>query len=138
MEEIIQKPDLHDAEPLDIARQAALLLLKEKAMDLKMFHVATKTVIADYYVIVSGRSSTHVRALAYKTADKMQEFGLPAAHIEGEYGSSWILVDLGSVIVHVFDTASRGYYHLERLLDPEGEIGTSDLEGLADEGVETI
>jgi ribosome-associated protein len=133
MEETKQYPDLSSAEPFEIAKEAGVLLLKKQGRDLKFYRVSDTTVITDYYLIVTGRSSTHVKALADEMDAEMAKRGIPAARIEGRDGASWILVDFGCVIVHIFDRASREYYHLERLLRSEDEIGTEDLEALADE-----
>ena len=128
--------DLSGASALDIARQAGLELLKKQARDLKLYCVQDTTVIADYYLIATGRASTHVKALADELADKMALHNVTVDRVEGRDGGAWILVDLGCVIVHIFDRESREYYNLERLLRPEDEISTEELEALADEASE--
>ena len=130
--------DLREAEPLAIARQAGLELLKKQARDLKLFSVSDTTVITEYYLIATGRASTHVKALADELSDKMALHGLAPERVEGRDGGAWILVDFGCVIAHIFDRDSREYYNLERLLRPEDEIGTDDLEALADEQAENV
>ena len=130
--------DLSGAEPLEIARQAGLELLKKQARDLKLYSVSDTTVITEYYVIVTGRVSTHVKALADELADRMTLHGVAPERIEGRDGGAWILVDFGCVIAHIFDRESREYYNLERLLRPEDELATDDLEALADEAAENL
>ncbi|MBR5044916.1 MAG: ribosome silencing factor, partial [Clostridia bacterium] len=83
--------------------------------------------IADYYVIVTGRSSTQIKALADDLVYEMGRRDVPCAHIEGRDGGAWILCDFGSVIVHIFDRESREYYRLERLASPDAEVDVSDL-----------
>ena len=120
-------PSMSDAEPLDLASEAAKILLNKKASQLKLLSVSDVTVIADYYVIVTGRSSTQIKALADDLVYEMGRRNVPCAHIEGRDGGAWILCDFGSVIVHVFDRESREYYRLERLASPDAEVDVSDL-----------
>ena len=120
-------PSMSDAEPLDLAREAAKILLNKKASQLKLLSVSDVTVIADYYVIVTGRSSTQIKALADDLVYEMGRRNVPCAHIEGRDGGAWILCDFGSVIVHVFDRESREYYRLERLASPDAEVDVSEL-----------
>ena len=120
-------PSMKDAEPLDLAREAAKILLNKKAAQLKLLSVSDVTVIADYYVIVTGRSSTQIKALADDLVYEMGRRDVPCAHIEGRDGGAWILCDFGSVIVHIFDRESREYYRLERLASPDAEVDVSDL-----------
>ena len=130
--------DLSNADSLVIARQAALELLKKQGKAVKLFCVKDTTVIADYYLIASGRSSTHVKALADELSEKMAMHAVKTDRIEGRDGGAWVLVDFGSVIAHVFDRESREYYNLERLLRAEDELSIEDLDALADEAAENL
>lgn len=120
-------PDMTNAEPLALAREAAKILLNKKASALKLLSVSDVTVIADYYVIVTGRSSTQIKALADDLVYEMGRRGVSCAHLEGRDGGAWILCDFGAVIVHIFDKESREYYHLERLASPDAEVDCTDL-----------
>ena len=120
-------PSFSDAEPLALAREAAKILLNKKAGHVKVLSVSDVTVIADYYVIVTGRSSTQIKALADDLVYEMGRREVPCAHLEGRDGGAWILCDFGSVIVHVFDRESREYYNLERLASPDAEVDCTDL-----------
>ena len=130
--------DLSNADSLVIARQAALELLKKQGKAVKLFCVKDTTVIADYYLIASGRSSTHVKALADELSEKMALHAVKTDRIEGRDGGAWVLIDFGSVIAHVFDRESREYYNLERLLRAEDELSIEDLDALADEAAENL
>lgn len=130
--------DLSGADSLLIARQAALELLKKQGKAVKLFCVKDTTVIADYYLIASGRSSTHVKSLADELSEKLALHGVLTDRIEGRDGGAWVLVDFGCVIAHIFDRESREYYNLERLLRPEDELSIEDLEALADEAAENL
>lgn len=129
MEEIIQntenKPTERDPRMQDsreVALEAALALYRKKGIDIKMFRVNERTVIADYYVICVGRAITHMRALADEAIYRLGLTGVRSLRTEGEDGNDWVLVDFGDVIVHVFSREAREYYNLERLLDPAGEV----------------
>ena len=76
---------------------------------------------------VTGRSLTHVAALADNLADAFSQRGADPLRIEGKRGNSWILVDYGDVIVNIFDKESRTFYNFDRLLPAECELGIEDL-----------
>lgn len=113
--------------PFDIAEKIAKTLFNKQARDVKMYRVTETTIIADYYVICTGRSSTHVRSLSDEIQYELECVGVNSK-IEGVEASGWILVDFGSVIVHVFNSESRGFYKLERLLETAEEIDISYLD----------
>jgi ribosome-associated protein len=71
--------------------------------------------VCDYFVIASGSSTTHVRAIADHISRKMRDKGQRLGHIEGEREASWILLDFGDVVAHVFLDETRRFYDLERL-----------------------
>jgi ribosome-associated protein len=98
---------------IDIVCEAAL---DKKAEDLVTLPLEGRTVIADYFIIATGRSNVQTRAIADGIAERAREAGYPIAHREGYGGDgSWILLDLSSVIVHVFTPEQRAFYNLERL-----------------------
>ena len=100
-------PDL-----LDIVREAAL---DKKAEDLTVLDVRGRTVIADYFVIATGRSRVQTRAIADAIDEAVKAGGLRVARTEGYVDGGWILLDLASVVVHVFTPDQRTFYNLERL-----------------------
>lgn len=106
----------------EVALEAALALYRKKGIDIKMFRVNERTVIADYYVICVGRAITHMRALADEAIYRLGLEGVRSLRTEGEDGNDWVLVDFGDVIVHIFSREAREYYNLERLLDPAAEV----------------
>ena len=95
-----------------IVRDAAL---DKKGEDLIEIDIAGKTIIADTFVIVTGRSKIQTRSIADAVAEKIREAGLRVARTEGYADGNWILLDLGSVVVHVFTPEMRAFYNLERL-----------------------
>ena len=79
-----------------------------------------------YFVIVSGTSNTHVKALADEVEYELTQQGVEPHHIEGR-ATGWILLDYSSVLVHVFTGESREYYNLERLWQDAKTIDISDI-----------
>lgn len=97
--------------------------LEKKGEDLIKLHVGAKTTLADAFVIVTGRSNIQTRAIA----DAVEEAaGEHLHHVEGYQDGEWILVDLGSVVVHVFTPEQRAFYNLERLWGEHKSAPISD------------
>ncbi len=113
--------------PAEIAGIAARALDDKKARDVKILKTAEQTVIADYFVICSGSSSTHVKALVDEVDHRLSEAGEPPMRREGLRSDIWVLMDFGSVIVHVFTDEARKFYNLERLWSDSEEVPLSSL-----------
>lgn len=77
--------------------------------------VSGKTILADKFVIVTGRSKVQTRAIADAISEKIKEAGMRVGRLEGYGEGTWILIDLGDIIVHVFTPEQRAFYNLERL-----------------------
>ena len=88
---------------------------KHKAQDIRVIGVTDVTTIADYFVIAAGTSSTQVKSLTDYVEEEMEEIGVRPLRTEGYHSSTWILLDYGSVVVHVFQEETRRFYDLERL-----------------------
>lgn len=127
MENKMNLTDLSGASSYDVAIAAAHALFMKKGIDLRLFHVEETTVIADYYLLVTGRASTHLNALADEVSYKLEQAGVKTYRTEGRDGGEWLLVDFGTVLVHAFSRDAREYYHLERLLPPEGEVDLTPM-----------
>lgn len=80
-----------------------------------MLDVSGRTILADTFAIVSGRSKIQARAIADGIIEGVRHHGYGVARVEGYADGSWILIDLGNVIVHVFTPEQRAFYNLERL-----------------------
>ncbi len=113
-------------EPRELAIKAAQILDDKKATKVKVLKVHDLTVIADYFVIASGTSSTHVRSLADEVEFQLKEMGKPPVRTEGFNTQNWFIVDYASVIVHVFSPDARDFYDLEHLW-ADGEDVTPDF-----------
>ena len=99
-----------------LAEEIATLLDKKKAKQVKILKVTEKTVIADYFVIAGGTSSTQVKALADEVEYQIGvDKNIKPVNIEGRGTGGWILLDYENVIVHVFDPKMREFYNLEKL-----------------------
>ncbi|HSB32463.1 MAG TPA: ribosome silencing factor [Candidatus Sulfobium mesophilum] len=95
--------------------RAAEAALKKKAVNPVVLDLAGLTVIADYFVICSGESTTHVKAVAEFIEQEFSGRGQKLLGMEGlDYGH-WVLLDYGDVVVHVFEKETREYYALEKL-----------------------
>ena len=87
----------------------------KKAEDIQAIKISDLTIIADYFIIANGMSSTQSRALADEVEFKMKQQGAEPLRVEGERGANWIIIDYGDVVVHVFYKETREHYNLERL-----------------------
>ncbi|MBQ3552200.1 MAG: ribosome silencing factor [Clostridia bacterium] len=90
------------------------LLDEKKAEEIIAVYVADKTIIADWFIICSGRSNAHVKALCDELSEKFPE-GMELRRTEGYQESRWVVLDFATVLVHVFHPEERKYYNLERL-----------------------
>ncbi len=113
--------------PQKTAEFIVSVLDSKKARNIKLLHVERQTVIADYFVICSGNSRTQIKSLADEVEYRMSGCGVEPLHVEGGRGDSWILIDYGSVIVHVFGSDTREFYDLEKLYDGTTEQDISAL-----------
>jgi ribosome-associated protein len=91
------------------------ILLEKKAQDIAMVDISQMTVIADAFIVCSGRTPIQVRALSDELEEKLSEAGIAPLRREGLEAARWIVLDLGSVLVHVFHREEREFYNLERL-----------------------
>ncbi len=90
-----------------------------KGIDVKILDVRGKSSVTDILVIAGGNSTRQVKALANSVVEKAKENGVQPLGIEGQGESSWVLVDLGDVVVHVMIPETRDFYNLEKLWGEE-------------------
>lgn len=108
-------PALKDADAKTVAEAIAEVLENRKATDVKVIYVRERTSLTSYFVLATGQSSTHVRALAGEVEHKMELRALPAFGVEGRDNDAWIAMDYSDVIVHIFNRESRAFYNLDKL-----------------------
>ncbi len=92
------------------------ILDEKKAENIKAIAIAELTIVADYFVIATANSTTHLRALSDELEVRMTEAGQAPTHTEGR-ATGWVLLEFGTVVVHLFLKDAREYYNLERLWD---------------------
>ncbi len=121
MDEIVIRPEWATLPPLDAAAPKELaeaikyVLDEKKGHEIKALYVEDKTILADYFILCTGNSNTQVKALADEVEFKIGQRGVKPLHVEGRDHGSWVLIDFGSVIVHVFDRQAREFYNLDKL-----------------------
>jgi ribosome-associated protein len=102
-------------EPGEFAREVVDAISDKKASDIVLLDVRSVSLLADYFIICSGDTERQVKAIV----DEVRERGLSAdlrpSQVEGSPGSGWMVMDYGTVIVHVFLPSERDYYQLEGL-----------------------
>jgi len=108
------------------ARSAARAALDKRATDLVVLDVRAVSSIADYFLLCSAKSTTHMEAISDAIRDELKGAGVRPLHAEGVAASGWILLDYGDVLMHVFLGDTRAYYALERLW---GDAPTLSLAG---------
>ncbi|MEM6482697.1 MAG: ribosome silencing factor [Pseudomonadota bacterium] len=97
---------------------------EDKAMDIVQIDLRGKSVIGDYMVVCSGRSSRQITAISQKLAERLKsDLGI-LTKIEGKDAGDWILIDTGDVIIHVFRPEVRDFYQLEKMWLPGTEAAT--------------
>ncbi|MBE6588904.1 MAG: ribosome silencing factor [Ruminococcaceae bacterium] len=117
-----QLPSLKGAAPLELAQAIFDVLDAKKAHKLKVLRVNDQTVITDYFVICTGNSSTQVKSLGGELEYKLGLRGVDPVHFEGRDSDGWIVLDYGTVIVHIFNRELRDFYQLEKLYGDAEEI----------------
>lgn len=130
MSEFFNAIDAQDEE--NIRRQAMMIcdaLYNKKAQDIMAIHVGDRTIIADWFVVCSGRATAQVKAFCDEIEEKAEGMGLSVRRIEGYSEGRWIVIDFGSILVHIFYPEEREYYNMERLWvdDPRGFVDYSKL-----------
>ncbi|MBM6750561.1 ribosome silencing factor [Mediterraneibacter glycyrrhizinilyticus] len=109
----------------EMARIAYNALNDKKGEDIKIIDITGVSVLADYFIIATGNSDSQVNALVDNVEEELHKAGFPLKQREGKASGSWVLLDFGDIIVHVFDRENRLFYDLERIwkdgeyIDPE-------------------
>lgn len=105
---------------IDIVKVAVKAADSKKGKNIEVIGIRDLSILADYFIIVSGDSNTQIKAIADEIEYKLAEAGEKPHHIEGRQ-SGWICLDFRSVVVHVFHSEQRQYFNLEHLWE-DGEI----------------
>ena len=113
-EEIVS---LVDASPLEVAKAIETFLDNKKGRDIKVLHIEDVSNIADYFVVCTATSNTHVKALSGEVEYQLERRGINAYHIEGRDNNSWVVLDYCNVMVHIFNREARDFYNLDKLYE---------------------
>ena len=112
----------------ELAERMIKILDNKKAQNIKIIETNKQTIIADYFVIATGTSSTHIRSLAGELEFQLKEnFGLVPSRTSGNESSDWIILDYDSVLAHIFNSEARDYYKLEKLWGDSGRETVEEL-----------
>ena len=114
-----EKTMLTDADGRELAEAIADVLDSKKGRDIKVLKVDDKTVIAEYFVLCTGGSSTQIKALAGEVEFRIGERGVAPYGVEGRDNNSWLILDYSNVIVHIFSREAREFYNLDKLYAEE-------------------
>lgn len=99
----------------ELALTAAHALDDKKGINIKLLEVTEVTTLAEYFLICTGTSNTHVKTLCDAVEAAMDHAGEPLINREGHRGGTWVLLDFGCLVVHVFTDEARAFYDLEHL-----------------------
>lgn len=113
------------------ANELAVVIVKaldaKKGENIQLLKTQELTTLADYFVICTASSSTHVKTLTDAVEAAADDVGEPVLRREGHRSGSWVLLDYGCVIVHVFQDEARKFYDLERLWSDAEVVDISDM-----------
>ncbi len=111
---------------LDIVKLAVKTIDSKKGENIEVIGITDLTIIADYFVIATGTSSTQVKSLADEVEYRLEKQGVIPHHIEGR-NTPWVCLDYNSVVIHIFYKEQRDFYQLERLWEDGEKINIADF-----------
>ncbi len=99
----------------ELIASAVKILDSKKAEDIRVIKIGDLTILADYFIIADGTSSTQTKALADEVEFRLKQQGREPKQVQGNNGSNWIILDYSDVVIHIFYKETRDFYNLERL-----------------------
>ena len=111
----------------EVAYEVTKALDSKKGMDIKLLRIDEVSSLADYFLICTGTSNTHVKTLCDYAEYTLEQLGEKLLGREGHRGNSWELLDYGSLVVHVFTQEAREFYSLERLWADAEQVDISSI-----------
>ena len=115
---------------LAAAQRAASIALDHKANDVVLLDLRPVSDMTDFFIVASGTSDTHVRAIGEHVIAAMKKEGTPVYHVEGLEKGRWVLLDFVDFVVHVFHPTLRNFYQLERLWSDAAVIPLDSSQGV--------
>lgn len=97
------------------AKKVVRFALEKKAYQIDLMDLRKITPVTDFFIICSGSTDIHVKAIADSIMENCKKSGVPVYHVEGYESLRWVLIDLVEIVVHIFQPEVRSYYQLERL-----------------------
>ena len=113
--------------PQQVAYEVTKALDEKKGIDIKLLKIDRVSSLADYFLICTGTSNTHVKTLCDYAEFTLENLGEPLLGREGHRGNSWELLDYGTIVVHVFTDEARKFYDLERLWADAEVVDLSEI-----------
>ena len=111
----------------EVAIHVTKALDEKKGMDIKLLKIDQISTLAEYFLICTGTSNTHVKTLCDYAEYAMEQMDEPLLGREGHRGNSWELLDYGAVVIHVFTEEAREFYNLERLWADAEQVDLSNI-----------
>ncbi len=111
----------------EVAYQVTKALDEKKGMNIKLLRITEVSTLADYFLICTGTSNTHVKTLCDYAEYTLEQLGEPMLGREGHRGNTWELLDFGSIVVHVFTEEARQFYNLERIWADAEVVDLKDI-----------
>lgn len=112
---------------LNMAKIAYQALDDKLAEDIKIIDIRKVSVVADYFIIADGTNRNQVHALVDNVQEELEKAGYSMKQMEGYRNGSWVLLDFGDIIIHVFDKENRLFYDLERIWQDGVEVKLEEL-----------
>jgi ribosome-associated protein len=112
--------------PQGLIRDTIKIMENKKAKDIVLLKLKKISTITDYFIICSGESSLHMRSIAQELEEKLNKRGVTLLNPKDFMNNRWILLDFGSIVVHIFSQAGREFYQLERLWADAGKTVIGD------------
>ena len=101
--------------PKELKDQIIQILDDKNAQDITALDIASKTTIADYFIIATAKNAAQIKALVEAIEENLEEKGVLALRKEGVNDARWVVIDYGSIFVHIFNAQTREFYNLEKL-----------------------
>ena len=109
----------------ELVEKIVKILDSKKGFDIEVIKTQELTIVADYFVLVTANSNTHLRSLADEVEFQLENDGIKADHIEGR-ATGWVVMEYQGVIIHLFLKDTREYYNLERLWGDAAKVDISE------------
>ncbi len=117
----------NDNDIKDMVKAAYAALDEKKAENIVILNIGEVSVIADYFIIANGNNPSQITAMTDEVSDTLEKLGHTPVSIEGIRNTSWVLMDYGDLIIHIFSREDREFYDLERIWADCQEIDADTL-----------